>query len=247
MDRVTYRERREAKAERLREWAEKRATKAQQASADARRAVDGIPFGQPILMGHHSQRHHERALERQDNKLRQAYEHDQKSRSMASRAANIQAQADHAIYSDDDDATERLAERIAELEAERDRVKQYNATARKGEPDYSILSEGLRVTLMSMARAGQVRDDRAIPKYHLANLSADIRRNKQRLEGLRAAADPVDPKPLRVIEARRDGECERCGEAIESGQWIGKYADGWSHVTGTDTWTRCEDAGRPTA
>lgn len=237
---MTYRERREAKAERLRGWAEKRAEKAQQASADARRAVEGIPFGQPILIGHHSQRKHERALERQDSKLQQAHEHDQKSRSMASRANNIADQAARAIYSDDADAAERLAERIAELEAERDRVKRYNATARTGEPDYSILSDDLRATMISMARAGQLRDDRAIPRYHLANLSADIRRNKQRLEALRAAADPVDPKPLRVIEARRDGECERCGEAIEAGQYIGKYADGWSHVVGTDTWARCE-------
>ncbi len=242
---MTYRERREAKAERLRGWAEKRAEKAQQASADARRAVDGIPFGQPILIGHHSQRRHENALERQDNKLRQAYEHDQKSRSMASRAANIDAQADGAIYSDDPDAIEQLETRIAALEAERDSVKRYNATCRKGEPDYSILSEGLRATLIGMARAGQVNDNRAIPKYHLTNLSGNINRQKKRLETLRAAADPVDPKPLRVIEARRDGECERCGEAIETGQYIGKYADGWSHVTGTDTWARCEAAGGP--
>ena len=244
---MTYRERREAKAERLREWAEKRAEKAQQASADARRAVDGIPFGQPILIGHHSQRHHERALERQDNKPQQAHEHDQKSRSMASRSANITAQADRAIYSDDPDAIEQLEARIAELVAERDRVKRYNATARKGEPDASILSEGERRGLMSMARAGQVRDDLTIPKYHLANLSGNINRQKKRPDALRDAAADVHPKPLRVVQARRDGECERCGEAIESGQWIGKYADGWSHVTGTDTWARCEAAEGATA
>ncbi len=230
---MTYRERREAKAERLRGWAEKRAEKADSLRAATPDSIrhDWAFITQP---GHIPER---ARMNRRDER---AMEHGAKAREMASRAAGIDAQADGAIYSDDPDAVEQLEARIAELEAERDRVKRYNATARKGEPDYSILSEDLRGTLMQMARAGQVNDDRAIPKYHLANLSGNINRQRKRLEGLRAAADPVDPKPLRVIEARRDGECERCGEAIETGQYIGKYADGWSHVTGTDTWVRCE-------
>ncbi len=232
---MTYRERREAKADRLQEWAEKREAKAAGLRAQNEPYRGDHAFNtQPGNIPERA-----RAIARDHR----AYEHDQKARSMTSRAANIQAQADHAIYSDDEDATERLAERIGELEAERDRVKRYNATARKGAPDASLLSEGERKTLMSMARAGQVRDDLAIPKYHLANLSGNINRQKKRLDALRDAAADVHPKPLRVVQARRDGDCGRCGEAIETGQYIGKYADGWSHVTGTITWERCEVAG----
>lgn len=230
---MTYRERREAKAERLREWADKR-----EAKADGLRAAtpDGLRHDWAFITqpGRIPERDRMRARDERAN------DHEATAARFSRRAAAIEAQADHAIYSDDKDAAERLTERIAELEAERDRVKRYNATARKGAPDYSLLAEDDRKALMSMARVGQLRDDRAIPRYHLTNLSANINRQKKRLEALRDAAADVHPKPLRVIEARRGGECERCGEAIEIGQYIGMYADGWSHVTGTTTWARCE-------
>jgi hypothetical protein len=48
----TYRERREARAERLREWADKRAEKAGAAAERASEMGAAIPFGQPILAGH---------------------------------------------------------------------------------------------------------------------------------------------------------------------------------------------------
>lgn len=52
---TTYRERREAKADRLREWADKRDTKAETAHDAAQRTADMIPFGQPIMVGHYSE------------------------------------------------------------------------------------------------------------------------------------------------------------------------------------------------
>ena len=201
---MTYRERREAKADRLRGWAEKREAKAQELR-------DQTPDSLRRDHAFNTQPGHIPERARSIARDHRAYEHDQKAREMSSRAAGIDAQADRAIYSDDPDAAERLAERIAELEAERDRVKRYNAAARKGAPDYSILSESERATLMSMARAGQVRDDRAIPRYHLANLSANINRQKKRLAAL------SQPRQLRSITARRDGDCARCDDPIKAG------------------------------
>jgi hypothetical protein len=69
--------------------------------------------------------------------------------------------------------------------------------------------------------------DLAMPaqSFTLTNLSANIRRNKERLEQIKAQT--VSDKPMRVIQARRDGACERCGEAISTGDWIGKFLDGW--------------------
>jgi hypothetical protein len=48
---ATYRERREARAEQLREWADRREAKqpALNQAARADEATTGIPFGQPIL------------------------------------------------------------------------------------------------------------------------------------------------------------------------------------------------------
>lgn len=49
---ATYRESREARAERLREWSAKRAEKAEAGFERASELASVIPMGQPILVGH---------------------------------------------------------------------------------------------------------------------------------------------------------------------------------------------------
>jgi hypothetical protein len=109
---------------------------------------------------------------------------------MASRADGIRGQLDRSIYSDDVDAIPALEARIAELEAERDRVKAFNASCRKGAPDWSILTpaeaEHHRRTLEV---AGWQCKGGAFPSYHLSNLSGNIKRNRDRLAELEGVAE----------------------------------------------------------
>lgn len=181
----TYRERREARAERLREWADKREVKAEQAYSAARQTADMIPFGQPILVGHHSQRRAERDFDRIHRNMGKSIEHAKKAEEMRRKADNIEAAADAAIYSDDPDAAERLADKIATLEAERDRIKRYNATCRKGAPDRSILTDDEVRDLESCLRyaAFQCKGE-AFPSYVLSNLGKKITTAKKRLAEL---------------------------------------------------------------
>lgn len=185
---MTYRERREARAERLRDWAAKREAKSAAAFARTDELRDVIPFGQPILVGHHSERRHRRHLERMHRGMDQAVEHQAVAQRMTGRADNIEAQLEGAIYSDDPDAIEQLEARLEGLEAERARVKAYNASCRKGAPDTSLLTERERQGLAGMlkyapiqARAGQ------FPAYHLSNMTGNIARNRKRLEALKRA------------------------------------------------------------
>src|SRR3989304_4910642 len=107
---MTYRERRLQKAERLREWAAKRTVQAQATfKANEPFTTDHAFNAQP---GHIPLR--SRIIAREDR----AHESLAKANSMASRAANIEAAADRAIYSDDPNAIEQLETRIASLEAE---------------------------------------------------------------------------------------------------------------------------------
>ena len=228
------RQRREARAARLAEWADKREAKAEATRAEVDQIAGMIPFGQPVLVGHHSERHARRDAERIHNRTGQAIEHARKAGEMRRKAASIEAAADKAIYSDDEDAVERLTERIAELEAERDRIKAYNASCRKGSPDLSLLDDKQRQTIEGFARF-QPADMQATPKrgnaggsdmhwsscgcgwhkscrdrpdaeassqrhnqtkhvagavpfpaYALSGLSANINRNRKRLDALRA-------------------------------------------------------------
>lgn len=190
----TYRERREARAARLEEWAAKREAKAAAAHESVHRIADGIPFGQPILVGHHSERHARRDVERIDSGMRRSVENARKAEEMAAKAANIRSAADRAIYSDDHDAIERLEEKLAGLEAERDRIKAYNASCRKGAKtetpgDLSLLDDKQRREIISTAKVApyMLGKNGAMPAYHLSNLSGVISTTRKRLGQLRAA------------------------------------------------------------
>lgn len=230
----TYRERRLAKAERLREWSEAREAKQAALSEAARgdEAATGIPFGQPILVGHHSERRHRRAIERMNRAMAASVDNSQKAERMAERADNIEAQAANAIYSDDPDAIERLREKIEEMEAERARIKAYNASCRKaakdgGTGDLSILTEPERESLLSTAKACpyQIGKGGSAPSYWLTNLGGNISRQRKRLAHLEAeAARPADDRGRgRVMEARYGGECADCGATVERGDTMTYY------------------------
>lgn len=189
---MTYRERRERKAERLRTWAESRDRKADAARGTAEGIMGAIPPGQPILVGHHSESRHRRDLARLDRATGATLEHGRKADDMRRRADSIDAAAESAIYSDDPDAAERLRERVAELEAKRDRIKRYNATCRKGAPDPSILTAAERVDLAGHVAAWgelQCKGGR-FPSYVLRNLAGNISRQRARLAQMRPAEPP---------------------------------------------------------
>lgn len=185
---MTYRERREARAARLRGWAEGREVKAEAGFARAHELADAIPFGQPILAGHHSQGRDERYRGRIVGTMDRAVADSRKASEMSARADEIDRQAAHAIYSDDVDAAGRLREKIARLEAERDRYKAFNRSCRANACDFSLLDEAQRRNHDSCHNAQQTRTGGAFPAYVTSNLGATIRQAKQRLAALGGAA-----------------------------------------------------------
>lgn len=225
MTRTTYRERREARAEKLREWSGKRADKSDAAYQEARRTADGIPFGQPILVGHHSEARARRDAQRIHDKMRASIEHADKADDMARRADTIDAQNRTSIYSDDADAIERLEEKLADLEATRDRIKRYNASCRKaakagGMGDLDILDAKQRADITGLIARDwyQVGPGGTFPSYALQNLGGNITRTRKRIEQLKREKEH-GPR-LRRMQSRYTGECTECGGAIEKGTAI---------------------------
>lgn len=218
---MTYRERREARAQRLREWAEKREQKADSARKRVAAIADHIPLGQPILVGHHSEKHARRDQERIMSGMQQAYEHGQKAREMASKAAEIERQAANAIYSDDPDAAEALTAKIERLEAERDRITAYNASCRKAAKlgkvgDTSLLDEAQQTDLRTLARvaAYQLRPGGAFPPYVSSNLGSNIKRLHNRLEQLNKG--PKVPTPATLTACTTEREASSCPATCRS-------------------------------
>lgn len=193
---MTYRDRRRARAERLRDWSDKREEKAESELARAEEMARVIPFGQPILVGHHSEGRDRNYRDRIDRTMGRGVEHARKADDMRSRAEGIEAQLERSIYDDDPDAVERLEERLAALEAERERIKAYNASCRKaartgGTGDLSLLTESERGEVATLARVAsyQLGPGGALPSYKLSNLSGNIKRNRDRLATLKARAE----------------------------------------------------------
>jgi hypothetical protein len=173
---TTYRERRQAKAERYREWAEKRAQRSAEVfkAGEVYRGDHAFNF-QP---GHIPQR--ARLIAREDR----AHESLRKAERMNEKADHIEAQLDASIYDDDPDAIEALERRIAGLEAARTRYVAFNRTARKGQPDFSLLTEHQRESWQTLSRLGMLRNG-GFPGYATSNLSGRISKDRDRLARLR--------------------------------------------------------------
>ena len=209
---MTYRERRLRRAERLRTWADGRERKSAAAFTRAKTVADGIPLGQPILVGHHSEKRHRRDIARIDNGMRQGVEHERKAHEMSSRADEIERQAEHAIYSDDVDALDRMRERLADLEAQRARMKAVNAAIRKHglprlvhpDPPFELTDAEKRelLKLMQLCPYHKV-EERGFPSYALQNLSGNIARNRARLGDLETRAAQRE-RVREVLDAERE-------------------------------------------
>lgn len=182
----TTRERREARSERLRGWADKREAESTAAYETASRLGDAIPFGQPILAGHHSQGRDTRYRARIAGQMDASIEHGRMAKSMDSKAANIEAATEASIFDDDPDAIEALEARIAGLEAERARIKAYNASCRKGARDLTLLDDRQQADLLSLARvaAWQLGRFGEFPGYALSNIGGRISAARRRLAEL---------------------------------------------------------------
>jgi DNA repair exonuclease SbcCD ATPase subunit len=170
---MTYRERREARAERLTEWAGKREERA------AAVFKAGEPFRGDIAFstqpGHIPFR--AQLIAREDR----AHESLRKAGSMRSRADGIEGQLATSIYDDDPDAVEQLRARIARLEAERDAAKAANAAYRKQH----------KAELAAMDSAYLRNQAMPYPSYHFQNLSGNISRQRERLARLERTARAV--------------------------------------------------------
>lgn len=116
-------ERAEARAQRYEERAQAAEQRSDALWQRASDIVAPIPPGQPILVGHHSERRHRRTLERADNARRKACEETDKAQHYASRAA---ASARNAS----DKSVGFMARRLKEAEAEVRRMERTFAKPR---------------------------------------------------------------------------------------------------------------------
>lgn len=186
-----YHAKREARIERLQERAAKAEAESTAAFDAAHRAVAGIPMGQPILVGHHSERRHRGALDKMARNMDKGCEALKKADELKRRAAA--AASNRAISSDDPDAPEKLQEKIDALKLTQERMKAVNAAHKKflkdpASLDKSDLPEGAKDTIRSY-KSRYSWEPHPHPPYQLSNNLANIKRLERRLEDLKQATE----------------------------------------------------------
>jgi len=162
---MSYEERKQAKIEYARNMVEKCRSASVSASEQSHNMVKHIPMGQPILVGHHSEKAHRNLLDRSWNKLGQSVKLEEKAEYYENKANNMENNT--MISSDDPEAVTKLKDKLVKLENQRTQIKEYNKKARKEGKD-------------------------SMPRYHLANLGGNVATVKKRiayLEKLKTVKD----------------------------------------------------------
>jgi hypothetical protein len=201
-----YEAKQEAKRERLLD----RAHGARKESADQRRRMNSIavhiPLGQPILVGHHSERRHRRDLSAIDNAMRKSVEASKYAADLERRAAAV---GTGGISSDDPEAVAKLKPQLAERERDQDEMKRINR-------EFKTTGDLSKVDMPEATRLGIERqwavspyEKRPFPAYALQNNNAQIRRLSQRVTELEAKAAAPDADDIvgvgyRITEKRDD-------------------------------------------
>ena len=198
-NRMTQAERIAARQDRLDARTDRLRAEATSQFRRANAAVDGIPFGQPILVGHHSEKGHRRALAKCHTAMRAGIAASDAAKEIASINPSI------AVLVTDADGPEILRERIAKAEADQATWKAINAMVRKNDRA-GLAAAGVGPATIEELFKPQwgTSGPLGIPAYRLGNNNANIRRMRLRLAELDAIAKLQDKERMvgdvRVVE-----------------------------------------------
>jgi len=206
-----YEARKQARIDRYKARADKAEAEATSRHAAAREIQSYIPLGQPILVGHHSEKRHRADLARIDRNIGKAVEATAKAKHYEEKAEA--AENNTAISADDPEAVDKLREKAGALEAYQAELRSDNAKLRKAKltPDISDLAEAMRAagvsehgvkSLCSLARISRYHCEPFVkhPGYELSNNNANLKRVRQRIANLEAKAAQADEPEAEPIK-----------------------------------------------
>ena len=185
-----YEERKQNRINRFEELASKARSESTTVFSYAQKISSFIPMGQPILVGHHSEKSHRRDLNKIDNAMRKSIELDKKAEYYNNRAEA--AEDNNAISSDDPQAVEKLAKKIENMEKAQALMKAANVIIRNKKMSEIQKVEALEKLGLSNKNAiERLQPDFCgrigFADYKLQNNNANLARCKKRLAELQKA------------------------------------------------------------
>lgn len=222
-------ERAEERADRFENYQEKRAEDAERAHAAVSAIADNIPLGQPILIGHHSERHARRDAEKIENGMRRAVKMWETSEYWKHRAASALS---HAAYKERPDVRHR---RIKTIEADKRKQERALAEARKTLHRWTVVLDDPAAWKPRADGSELTREERA---RYIANIDGRFTVSKTNADGTPcdafsrwSAYDVLRPDGERYTRcpARTVDDCveaaKRMAAAVErhTSRWIQHY------------------------
>lgn len=189
-----YEEKKAARLARMRARADRIRVEASAAETSARAIADRIPFGQPILVGHHSEKRHRRDLDRIHRGFGKAHELAKEAEAVDRRADR--AERSGAVSSDDPDAIEKLRDKLASVERDRARMVQANRAVRSRDPKRALAELGFSDSLVEKALTPDPMGHIGFPPYALKNAAAEAARLRERIRLLEERKNRPAPETL---------------------------------------------------
>ena len=179
-----YEAKQQARRERYRALAEKMQARAEAKLDQAHKMADAIPFGQPILVGHHSENRDRRYRGHIHKTFGQGFDLMDRAKYYERRSERMS----NSISSDDPDAVQKLKEKLEHLKMSQEKMKAANAVIRKfRDPDErksGLERIGFTAEQSDKILAPDVMGAIGFASYSLSNNNAEIRRIEERIKGL---------------------------------------------------------------
>jgi hypothetical protein len=181
-----YEEKQEAKRQRLEDRADRLTREGAARVKSGFDRLSLIPFGQPILVGHHSEKGDRSYRRKACNSIDKGFELQKAGGELAARAASIGAAG---VSSDDPDGVEKLTEQLNERKAKQEKMALVNKLVRKQDRE-GLIAAGFAAKLVDLwlEKPSWGGKYRAYEPYELSNNNANIRRIEQRIKELSANA-----------------------------------------------------------
>jgi hypothetical protein len=178
-----FEERRQKRINNAKSRAVKNEQEAESLYNSAQERARMIPLGQPILVGHHSEKRDRNFREGIHNTFGKSFEKSKKADYYADKADSIES--NNAVFSDDPKAIEKLTERLNNLKQVQEFMRAANRCIKKRDKEAFLKlaygSESLWEQLITPDHLKRV----GFASYKLTNNSANIRRIEQRIEALK--------------------------------------------------------------
>lgn len=182
----TYEERKKSKIGHYKELAEKNDTLSTEHYEASKKLTENIPFGQPILVGHHSEKKHRNTIDKSWNKMNKSIECNNKAKHYQNKAET--AEKNNSISSDDPAAIEKISIKINTLKQQQEFMKNANKARKKGKDEYEKYCDNNTSPFKTLKYVSH-DSEKPYATWTLTNNNANIRRLEKRLKELKSKAE----------------------------------------------------------